>query len=280
MIRISTTLAIVALSLFASVAAAQTPEPKPAPQSWPNIGVTAYSPPPVGQGDTSMSNVAAPDFLRRAMPYGDIRDWIAQDDPIIALVTAEGARRERSGFTFDIGPDGRVTHCALETNQYTPPNPYTDGLCERMSQRMRFRPALNRRGEPTSDRYFAYVWFEHRSTPGERPINHQRLPPAPPAAPRGQASIRTATATAETISQIQTILGSAQPATSPRLRLEIDAAGAVSQCLVTTSSGDDAIDIALCRTLLEQGRFSPAQDGSGRPRSTSLYNWMAPLPKA
>jgi hypothetical protein len=55
-------------------------------------------------------------------------------------------------------------------------------------------------------------------------------------------------------------------------------AGAVTQCLVTTSSGSDETDIAACTLTRRLGRFEPAEDVFGRPMASALYDWSPGLP--
>lgn len=49
------------------------------------------------------------------------------------------------------------------------------------------------------------------------------------------------------------------------LLLLINPAGRVEQCRAMRSSGDTAVDNALCQTLLERARFAPAREADGSP---------------
>jgi len=56
------------------------------------------------------------------------------------------------------------------------------------------------------------------------------------------------------------------PAPRPLLtRLSIDAAGKVTHCAVTQSSGDPDYDALTCRLVEQRFRFKPARDPHGRP---------------
>ncbi|WP_294121069.1 energy transducer TonB [Sphingomonas sp.] len=46
-------------------------------------------------------------------------------------------------------------------------------------------------------------------------------------------------------------------------RVEINRSGRVSDCIVTSSSGSDALDEATCKILERRARFVPARDSAG-----------------
>lgn len=52
-----------------------------------------------------------------------------------------------------------------------------------------------------------------------------------------------------------------------RFALAIGANGRVTDCTVTGSSGNSALDSATCRILRSRARYTPARDGSGNPIS-------------
>lgn len=76
--------------------------------------------------------------------------------------------------------------------------------------------------------------------------------------PDEQTAIRSAMATAGATEKI-------------RLRLEVDARGQATQCLVTASSGVDATDVTACRLMTTGVRFTPAVDVFGRPHASSTF---------
>lgn len=373
MIRIAVAALSVAVVLSAGrPTRAQTP-PTPSPV-FPSIGVMGYAP-ALRPGGTSLTNREEPGLLRRALPDGDIRDWIAEDDPSVGLLRRDGAVTSRVALLFDIGPDGQVTGCRTEIGT---DDAYAVGLCERMGRRMRLTPALDLAGNRVADAYFIYVWFESQSRRAPtRLVDHMQLPPSPPpplppggwpldwastsseitgldllpdggaapaaglpwagvrittdeggrpdcsivgssgdsrfdrracdAARRGRYVFPGATQTydrrtwvhfvqyagrphavlaeherparariiAESLTAIRAAApdGSGSGLDAVRLRLEIDASGRATQCLVTKTSGIDQTDIAACRLTLTLGRFNPAEDVFGRPRASSLYDW-------
>lgn len=380
MIRIAmTALAVAATLSTGRPARAQVPPVTPTP-AYPAVGVMGYAP-ALRPGGTSLTNREEAGLLRRVLPDGDIRDWIAEDDPAVELLRSGSAPTSRAALFFDIAADGQVAGCRVERGE---PDAYSTGLCERMSQRMRLLPALDLAGNRVPDAYFIYVWFERETRAGRtRVVDHMALPPSPPpplppggwplawastatpvtgldllsgggsapeafdgpwagvrvgsdangaldcsvvgssgdarfdrracdAARRGRylfpatardyerrtwvhfvhAAGRPRAILAEherpaparpAAGSVEAIRAAAPAGSGPgldvvRLRLEIDMAGAVTQCLVTTSSGSDETDLAACTLTRRLGRFEPTEDVFGRPMAGALYDWSPGLP--
>ncbi|MCR9178804.1 energy transducer TonB [Erythrobacter sanguineus] len=64
-----------------------------------------------------------------------------------------------------------------------------------------------------------------------------------------------------------------------RFALTIDAAGKVTGCTITRSSGHAALDAATCELVGKRASFSPARDASGKPVSgsyASMITWTIP----
>lgn len=62
-------------------------------------------------------------------------------------------------------------------------------------------------------------------------------------------------------------------------RLAIDTSGAVSDCIVTRSSGHAVLDETVCSLLQRRARFSPAENAAGVPVESSWasrFNWSLP----
>lgn len=62
-------------------------------------------------------------------------------------------------------------------------------------------------------------------------------------------------------------------------KLDIDGGGKVTNCTVTSSSGNSDLDATACRLLPRRARFSPAKDaaGNGLPSSySSSISWQIP----
>jgi protein TonB len=62
-------------------------------------------------------------------------------------------------------------------------------------------------------------------------------------------------------------------------RLDISAAGAVTGCTVTASSGSAILDETTCRVMATRMRFHPARDSAGKPMPdtySSGIRWSLP----
>ena len=58
--------------------------------------------------------------------------------------------------------------------------------------------------------------------------------------------------------------------------VRVDATGAVSDCVITTSSGSPALDAQTCRLVWLRAKFVPAKDASGKPVASTYrqrINW-------
>lgn len=65
-------------------------------------------------------------------------------------------------------------------------------------------------------------------------------------------------------------------------RLEISPDGRVTNCIVTQSSGDPALDSATCSVLLSRAEYEPARDADGHPIAGTDYGrvtWRLPAPE-
>lgn len=63
------------------------------------------------------------------------------------------------------------------------------------------------------------------------------------------------------------------------LTVQVDAAGRVTSCSVTASSGSPALDRTTCRLYAQRARFTPARDGTGQPTASSYSDrvrWVLP----
>ncbi|BCA58753.1 energy transducer TonB [Sphingomonas sp. HMP6] len=73
---------------------------------------------------------------------------------------------------------------------------------------------------------------------------------------------------------------SAEAQGTSRIKWEINTAGRVENCVVVASSGNSSLDRAACSNITRRGRYTPAQDASGKPmRSSSGRNVVWRLPE-
>lgn len=66
---------------------------------------------------------------------------------------------------------------------------------------------------------------------------------------------------------------------SVRVNIDVDETGKVQRCLVTRSSGHDALDEGTCRLVSDKGKFVPATDSAGKMvagRFTWSMQWAMP----
>lgn len=59
------------------------------------------------------------------------------------------------------------------------------------------------------------------------------------------------------------------------VKVTVDAAGRVSDCAVSHSSGFKALDAETCKVVQRKARFAPAKDERGRPVQGILYGEIA-----
>jgi TonB family protein len=112
-------------------------------------------------------------------------------------------------------------------------------------------------------------------------------PPAPPPPPPRRGKEQRARANSNLVSLFSS---DDYPASAVRareqgavgFRLDVDKAGRVAGCTITSSSGSPALDSATCRLLAARARFTPARDRKGRPVPDSMAGrivWRMPEPE-
>jgi protein TonB len=87
----------------------------------------------------------APDLSSRAK--GNLAEVVSDADYPDAAIRAE--QQGIVAFDLKIGPDGRVTGCAITSSSGSAT--LDDATCRIMTARMQFTPARDRKGRPTSD---------------------------------------------------------------------------------------------------------------------------------
>ncbi|MFS0737640.1 TonB family protein [Sphingomonas sp. 1P06PA] len=112
-------------------------------------------------------------------------------------------------------------------------------------------------------------------------------PTAPPAPPPPPAPPRISQAAGARGNPAQWVTSDDYPPSSIRneeagtvaVAWDINEAGRIENCRVTSSSGHPALDEATCRLLIRRGRYTPAKDENGNPiRSSSSrrVRWEIP----
>jgi periplasmic protein TonB len=117
-----------------------TPSAPPAPPPPPPPAAAPPPPPP-------------PRLAERAKPKGSPSNWATTDDyPPSALRNEEAGT---AGFKVDIGPDGKVTSCAITKSSGS--GTLDDATCKLVTRRARFTPAKNADGSPTTDNFSSRI---------------------------------------------------------------------------------------------------------------------------
>lgn len=155
------------LTFGMALAADAQPAADPAP-AYPAVGFYA------GRGPSD----ATRPMLRYAEPEGDPLTWFSPTDPAVAYLKANPRAFGSVYLTVDVGPDGRATGCA--PRYPSGDTALTEGLCERISPRVRALPALDAQGVRTAGVLMVSVVLSHRPTPPENLVYLQPPSPAPP----------------------------------------------------------------------------------------------------
>ena len=119
-----------------------------------------------GYGSPRPQGVPKP--LRSAMAANDVTSWLPASDPAVVAFLSDPAARAQLNLRLTIDAAGRVIACAASQRWRTDPPPtFTDGLCDRVSARARFTPAIDDAGVRVPDTLQLVVMFERvRRRPG------------------------------------------------------------------------------------------------------------------
>ncbi len=92
----------------------------------------------------------------KPIPKGNTGNWANTNDyPSRAL---QQEREGTTGFTVNVGPDGRVTSCSVTSSSGH--NDLDDATCKKVQSRGRFTPAMDGDGNPTSGTWSSRVRWE------------------------------------------------------------------------------------------------------------------------
>ena len=135
------TMMMAALLACTPAKAQETPPPRaatPAIIEDPRVSLWGYgSPRPRG--------VLKP--LRSAMAANDVTSWLPAGDPAVVAFLADPQASASVSMRLTIDAAGRVIACAENLRwRDDPPPAFTDGLCDRVSVRARFTPAIDDAG--------------------------------------------------------------------------------------------------------------------------------------
>ncbi|WP_420607588.1 energy transducer TonB [Novosphingopyxis sp.] len=93
---------------------------------------------------------------RMPMPIGNVGRWVTSSDYPKDLLR-KGAQG-LVNFRLSIDEKGKVTDCHIQAS--TRPQGFDDAVCEAISKRARFKPALDAEGKPLASYWISRVRFE------------------------------------------------------------------------------------------------------------------------
>jgi periplasmic protein TonB len=120
------------------------------------------------------------------------------------------------------------------------------------------------------------------TAPTPPPVIHPAAPPAPPPPPPSVASPLKPRGDPGSWLSSDDYPSSAQRDQAQGVtgfKLEVDASGKVTNCEVTSSSGNTELDAQTCKLLPRRARFSPAKDASGNGMASTYVGrtrWQLP----
>jgi TonB family protein len=203
------------------------------------------------------------------IPKGNPGFWAStMDYPSLAL------REEREGtaaFRVTVGKDGSVTGCEITTSSGHAD--LDEVTCANVTKRAKFHPAQDKKGNITTGTYANRIRWQipEMTSFVSIPLRAESYPQAPqPVSPMAlQISKEDYPASA---------LAAGEQGTSI-FTLDIDDAGKVQGCSITTSSGSVVLDQQAC-VISARWKFQPARDINGKPTfGRTKHNLIWRLPK-
>jgi TonB family protein len=202
-------------------------------------------------------------------PHGErsranLGSYFSTDDyPVTAWMNEEeGTVR----FRLAIDPEGRVASCEVTGSSGS--EQLDQRTCEILTVRVRYTPARDASGAPApSSDYGSVTW----RLPSDRGTG--AFDPRPAKPPRAD---------------LQPYFGTPDyPPEALRARQQgivhyavvVRPSGRVQACVVTRSSGSEALDAATCAIFFTRVRYTPAKDAAGRPvagQDVGHVTWRLP----
>jgi TonB family protein len=202
------------------------------------------------------------------IPKGNPGIWANTNDyPTLAL------REEREGisaFRVIVGKDGRVTGCEITASSGH--SDLDEATCTNVAKRAEFYPAQDKKGKITTGTYANRVRWQipEMTSFVSAPLRAESYPQAPQPVSRMALQISKEDYPASA-------LAAGEQGTS-MFTLDIDDAGNVQGCSITTSSGSVVLDQQAC-VISARWKFQPARDINGKPtlgRTKHSLAWRLP----
>lgn len=203
------------------------------------------------------------------IPKGKPGFWASTNDyPTLAL------REEREGisaFRVTVGKDGRVTGCEITVSSGH--SDLDEATCTNVTKRAEFYPAQDKKGKITTGTYANRIRWQipEMTSVVSGPLRAESYPQAPQPVSRAAFQISKEDYPASA-------LVSGEQGTS-MFTLDIDDAGNVQGCSITTSSSSVVLDQQAC-VISTRWKFQPARDINGKPTfGRTKHNLIWRLPK-
>ncbi|HNW18587.1 MAG TPA: energy transducer TonB [Sphingorhabdus lacus] len=202
------------------------------------------------------------------IPKGNPGFWASTVDyPSLAL------REEREGtaaFRVTVGKDGSVTGCEITTSSGH--SDLDEVTCANVTKRAKFHPAQDKKGKITTGTYANRIRWQIpvMASYASSPLRSESYPQAPQ--PLNLSELQISKEDYPT-----SALAAGEQGTS-KFTLDIDDAGNVQGCSLTTSSGSLALDQQAC-VVSARWKFQPARDINGKPtfgRTKHNLTWRLP----
>jgi len=232
----------------------------PAPPPSPAVRAIDIPTPPVSQSNIKEGSPP--------IPKGNPGYWANADDyPLLAL---EEEREGIAGFRLTVGKDGRVMEC--EITQSSGHSDLDEATCANITKRAEFHPARDKNGHVITGTYANRIRWQipEMESFASHPIPLESYPYPPQPLNLSDLVIPTEDYPASA-------LAAGEQGTSV-FALDIDDAGKVKACNITSSSGSLALDQQAC-LVSARWTFRAARDIDGKPtfgRTKHSLEWVLP----
>jgi TonB family protein len=209
-------------------------------------------------------------YPRATIPVTNPGSWVSTDDYPSSALREE--REGTSGFSLAVGADGRVLSCSITASSGSAD--LDAATCANITKRARFYPATDKKGRPILASYANRVtWripqdgYDDYAVAAYESVSYPR-PPVPVRYLR-----------APQVEDFPVSAINAGWAGTGLVALTIDELGAVSDCVVSKTSGFADFDDASCPFARSKWTFNPALDFDGTPTKGRIEEYIRWYPE-